>query len=307
MAKPGLVALADAYGLERTHQQKFKLLTERLLQGLSEGLAKITAHSVRLSDSRLATQSFSELCARDTAPRLLVFAQADKPLFALQLEAVLERSLLDALLGSPRANSAASAATPPQITPTEGRMLKQLFVGLAAGALSRTLTPLVGRITSLKILGSREGNDGVAAGTFAPSEMLLSASGRLSLDGREGVATFGFPLARALQVAAPPVTPAITGLRVDQERKIGTLLAASSLTLEAVLGKVQLPLNKVKELGPGSVILLGRIERKVPTVALCAAGRTLFGGTIVADRGWYRFLLQREEKSSGQSDNYRAA
>src|SRR5438552_3876022 len=128
MAKPGLQALAEAYGIERTQQKEFKLLGEHFFELLRDSLTPLFAHALKLLNLSQTLTSYAEFCAGDPAQHTLVVGQADRPRFAFRIDAVLARAFLDRLLGNSLTPAAADGSTAAAMTPTETRMLTQVLI-----------------------------------------------------------------------------------------------------------------------------------------------------------------------------------
>ncbi len=305
--KAGLVALAETYGLERSQQQRIKELAEELFEYLREGLSELIASPVKLVRLEEARVSFAEFCASSNAGRVLIYGEDEQPFYGLRIEGPLRRILLETLLGRSSTQDESPNGLP--LTRTESRLLDQILGDCVAEAVHRAFgVSAATKDTEFKLLATREGESGASQETFAPDEAFLTFAGRLSLNGCGGILIFGLPQRRALEISAQPDEEGVPEFRKDGGReRVRTFLRDVSIALQAVLGTTELSLEKVRALKPGSLIPFGRIESRSPEILLCAADICLARGTIVADRGWYRFLLESQEKPRGQSEHRNAA
>jgi flagellar motor switch/type III secretory pathway protein FliN len=65
------------------------------------------------------------------------------------------------------------------------------------------------------------------------------------------------------------------------------------MELSAVLGRLTLPLSGIRTLAPGSILMLQKAQRGLPSIQLLSGDHPLFTGMIVEQDGWYRFLIDK--------------
>jgi flagellar motor switch protein FliM len=116
------------------------------------------------------------------------------------------------------------------------------------------------------------------------------------------------PLPTVVQVRERLV-PARPEKRVaePEAQKLRRALATAAMEISAVLGSVTMSLGEIRSLAPGSVVLLQKLGNEVPRVALQCGRRTLFSGTVVEDKGWYRFVVQPILSGGKQDGDRRSA
>src|SRR6266851_396698 len=200
MAKAGLQALADAYGIERTQQKEFRLLGERFFEQLRDSLTPLLAHAVKLLDLSQSLTSFAAFCAGDPAQHTLIFGQADRPRFAFRIEGGLARVFLDSLLGNSLTPAAEDGSTPAAMTPTEIRMITQVLIDVLVNVAPRILDSL-SSAPQLTVSATRN-QAGLIPETFPASEPFLAAVGSFTMNGRQGAMAFGLPLAEGLRITS---------------------------------------------------------------------------------------------------------
>jgi len=304
MAMAGLSALADSYGLERGVAQALQRRSERLFELLGEKLEPLAAGRVRWQGSRQAVESFADFCAASPSQHTLVFGIGTKTALSFRLDYALALGLVDGMLGRYDAPASASAAP---LTATEKRILVNL-VRNAVSAVAPEVFPealevfqdpaevRLGARADLQITGIRD-HAGLIPDSFEPGAPLVAMSAQYVINGRSGALAFGLSLAAAQRVSQAQ-TSQIPSSQIQVAQRLRPTLGAARLPLVAVLGVMTMPLTAVKALTPGSVISLGRMRGIAPQVELRAAGQTLCVGTVIAERGWYRFLMQPRRDSS---------
>jgi len=300
--------LADSYGLERGVAQALQRRGERFFALLGESLEPLIARRIKLQGVRQAVASFADFCAASPAQHTLVFGVGAKPALSIRVDHALALGLVDGVLG--RVDTSSSEASEAPLTATEKRILlnliksavsiaaPQAFQELLQDALQATSAPRRGGAeeleTVLQIISVAD-RAGLIADTIEPTEPMLALSGQYVISGRSGALALGLSLAIAGRASA--AQPSAASEARNTVERLRQTLGAARLPLEAVLGAVTMPLTAVKTLSPGSVIPLGRMRGIAPPVELRAAGQTLCAGTVIAERGWYRFLMQPRRES----------
>jgi flagellar motor switch protein FliM len=307
MAKAGLVALADGYGLEREELQELRLLYERFFGQLLDALTPYVARPVKLIGLAQSVETFRDFCTAAPAQHLMVLGFADEPAAAFRVDDGLALALVNAVLGGSDAltgePTVADSGATMMMTPTEVRILDGILKKTVPPLASRIFAAILGDRTDLGLIGSIERSP-TPPEAFEARDQIVSAIGRYSINGHAGEMVLGIPLRSVVQVRAKrPVQPASAQERENIRDRARRRLNDAALRLEAVLGSTAMSLEAVDALVPGSVILVGRLHDKMPLAELRTGGQTLFGGTVVADRGWYRFLIQQGEKFVGQSSS----
>jgi flagellar motor switch protein FliM len=301
MPKEGLNALADSYGHERNELHQLKVFAESFFDRLREELLGFTGHSIRMVDLTQTTSSFSEFSTDEVAARHLMFlGSADQIIAVMRLDDDLARALIDSMLG---AATPKTSAPDRKMTAVEERVIANTLGVAIVRTAQRVLAPMLHDSGNLRLVRI-EHRPVVVADTFAPSEAMVNARVRCDPSARGGWIELGLPFSliykiRANLVPARPKTTAAAG----GEHKARTFLADASMELSAVLGCLTMPLSGVRTLRPGSVLMLQRAQRGLPTIELRAGDQALFNGSIVEHDGWYRFLIDKTGGTDERSDS----
>jgi flagellar motor switch protein FliM len=309
MAKAGLAALADGYGLERTESDRFKQLGERFFELLGDGLAPLAGPRVKLiGGCGLALESFAEFCAASPAQHTLIVEVAGRTVLTFRIDHQLVVALVDGVLGRDDAAERGTSANeaPVLLTPTELRIVTNILKDALPAVTRRVFDELFdgffGATAEPATFRAREAT-GPALLTIEPTEMMVAATGQYSMNGRTGPVAVGLTLASVV-ARRTHSAPASGALVADHgEQRARATLGGARIPLAAVLGSVKLPLATVKALACGSIIPLGRLRGRAPTVELRTGGQTLWAGTVIAERGWYRFLIRHGEEAVERSDS----
>ncbi|HEY6394925.1 MAG TPA: FliM/FliN family flagellar motor switch protein, partial [Candidatus Binataceae bacterium] len=182
----------------------------------------------------------------------------------------------------------------------EGYILANTFGVALVRAVSRVFSPLFGGRSGLALM-SMEHRPGLIPNTFTAGEQMVTAGLTCLLAGAGGAIEIGLPLSMIMQVRTRLVPAQIRNHDPSQGLGRSRRLLGATFELEAVLGCVAASLAEVRALKPGSVVMLQKLDAKVPRVELRACDQILCTGTVVEDRGWYRFLIQKKGKIDVES------
>jgi len=291
MPKEGLTALADSYGLERNELHQLKILAEGFFDKLREDLLGYVGRSLRMVDLTQATSSFAEFSTDPVAARHLMFLGfTDQNIAVMRLDDELAAALIGCMLGGAKAKPDAPER---KMTAVEERVIANTVGSAIVRTAQRVLGPMLHDSLNLRLL-RMEHRPGLVADTFAPSEQLVTARVRCDAGAKGGFIEFGLPFSLIYKIRAS-LTPvrSQTAVATDGEHKARTFLGDASMELSAVLGRLTLPLSGIRTLGPGSLLMLQKAERGLPSIELRSGEHPLFTGMIVEQDGWYRFLIDK--------------
>jgi flagellar motor switch protein FliM len=291
MPKEGLTALAESYGLERNELHQLKVLAESFFDKLREDLLSYAGRSLRMVDLSQTTASFSEFSTDEVAAQHLLFLGFTNQVIAvMRLDDDLARAMIDCMLGGAAAKSAEPAH---KMTAVEERVIANTVGAAIVRTAQRVLGPLLHDSVNLRLLRI-EHRAGLVADTLAPSEQLVTARVRCDAGTRGGSIELALPFALIYKMRARLAPPrAQTAAKTDGQLKARALLGDASLELCAVLGRLRLPLSGIRTLTAGSVLMLQKTERGLPSIELRSGDQTLFAGMIIEQDGWYRFLIDQ--------------
>jgi flagellar motor switch protein FliM len=235
-----------------------------------------------------------------------VLSWAGNATLAFRIDYQLVLALVDGVLGRAESieenTSASGTGAAPSLTPTETRIVSNIFRRALSTLTPQVFNRFVGTRVDPPLIRPREAS-GLVPETLDPAEMIVALSSQYSINGRSGGIAVGLILtsivARRTQCAPPPGAQ----VAADGIQRARATLASARLTLAAVLGSVKLPLTGVEALTCGSVIPLRRLSGRSPTVELRAGEQILFAGTVIAERGWYRFLIRDGEEAFERTDS----
>jgi hypothetical protein len=307
MAKAGLAALADGYGLQRPESDQCKQLGQRFFELLGDSFAPLVAERVKpIGSVGLAIESFLEFCSASSTQNTYVLFGAGKAAFAFRIDYQLVLALVDGVLNryEPATPGVVIGETeaPIPLTLTEARIagsvLKHAFCTLAP----RVFKSLQGIATDPLSVRVRE-TSGLVPETLDPTEMMVVVTGQYSINGRNGAIAVGLRLASVVADYAPSVPRTGVPVATDGVLRARATLAGAHIPLAAVLGCVKLPLTAVDALLCGSIIPLGQLRGRAPRIELRVGEHVLLTGTVIADRGWYRFLIRQGEEALERSDS----
>jgi flagellar motor switch/type III secretory pathway protein FliN len=296
MAKAGLSALADSYGLERGAAEEIRRRGERFFELLGESFEPLVARRIKLRGLRQSVESFADFCAATNAQHTLLLGAANQPALSFRLDHPLALGLVEGVLGQYRGAGGEEEAP---LTMTERRILVNLLRGAVTAAVPPVFQDLLdnqfGGSVQLQIIAARD-EAGLITEMIDAVEPIAVSSAEYVINGRSGVIALGLSAATLAKVIQPSeVARANAGGSPREPR--GQSLAAARFPLTAVLGSVTMPLTAVRALTPGSVIPLGQMRAVAPLVELRSGRQVLGAGTVIAERGWYRFLMQSRPAS----------
>lgn len=302
MAKAGLLALADSYGLARQELDELRELATAFFGRLREALAQIATTSIKLVEVGQQIEGFAvRRGVATTGFPTIAMGRRGRLGATFDLEQSLARPLIDAIFGT-----SAAPVIGGSVTATEARVLHDVIRQAFLSTASQMLIPLIGGDDD----GIVELPPSEAASLLREAEEtnepILSLSGHFRIDDPEGgmtqgAMTLGLRLGDLLSSRGRALPERRPRDRASAARRARRALGDAEVPLTAMLGELNLPFALVSAWAPGSVILLGQMRQNLPRVELRAAGAILFQGTVVADRGWYRFLIQPWEEAGGQS------
>jgi len=308
MHKGLLSALSETWGLKPAELHQLRLLGERLFDDLSEGLSAIAGHPVSVEQQKLELESSGDFFAQPKPYHFTSLGFSDEPAIILKIDLALASVIIKAAVGGDVA-SLAAAADSPALTPIESRVLARVAPEVFIGAVERVLSGLFANREGLHVLFSSEGAT-AAAESGAGSEQLVVASVKCTIAGASAKLAFAIPLPIVIQARDRLAPPRQERRPVERgTNQVRNALLGARMELSAVLGSLAMSLGEVRSLGPGSVVLIQKLGRDIPRVALRCNDRVLFFGTVVEDAGWYRFLVQpilMEESTDGDTGTTKA-
>jgi len=291
MPKEGLTALADSYGLERNELHQLKILAENFFDKLREDLLSYAGRSIRMVDLTQTTANFSGFSTDEIAARHLVFLGfVDQIIAVVRLDDDLAGALIDCMLGGPNSKPATSER---KMTAVEERVIANTLGAAIVRTAQRVLGPMLQDSINLRMMRI-EHRPMLVADTLAPTEQLVTARVRCDVGAQGGWIELGLPFSliykiRTRLTPARPKTAAGTG----GLQKARVFLGEASIDLSAVLGKLTLPLSGIHALAPGSILMLQKARRGLPSIELRSGDQPLFTGMIIEQDGWYRFLIDK--------------
>ena len=301
MAQEGLTALAESYGLERNELHQLKILAESFFDKLREELLGYAGRSIRMVDLTQSTSSFNDFSTQPIAARHQMFLGfTDQIIAVMRLDDDLAYALIECMLGS--GASAKPDAPERKMTAVEERIIGNTLGVAVVRTAQRVLSPMLHDSGNLRLL-RLEHRAALVPDTFAPAEPLVNARVRCDAGTRGGWIELGLPFSLIYKIRhnLVPARPKATA-GTDGAHKARTFLADASMELAAVLGRLSLPLSGVRTLGPGSILMLQKTPRGLPTIELRSGDQALFQGTIVEQDGWYRFLIDKTGGSDERSN-----
>lgn len=294
MPKVGLAALADTYGLDPAELHQLQMLGERFFDQLREELVPTVGSTVKMVDLKQNSESFVEFCTGPVAQHVAVLGSlAEEAALAVRLESNLAFAFVDAVFGAGAATPAARAdGGARKITSTERHMVENTLGDALAQVAGRVFSSLLGRSEDFRVIRT-DNRPGLLADSFAASEQMVTTSVQCLVSGRGGLIELAIPLSLIVRVKAALVPHRLrnSGPAADHA-KARSLLRGAALELDAVLGNLTMPLGEVRELAPGSILILRKVGFGPPRVELCCGDLVLFSGTVAEHRGWRRFLIQ---------------
>ena len=297
MEKSGLLALADAYGLERAELEQLKLLCERFFDQLREELMTLVNRSFKMTGLAQGSASFVEFFngARDHHFASLGFN--DEAPIAVHIENSLASAVIASILNIPADTSADADPSKRGVTMTEEYILANSLGEAMAKAAAGVFAIFFDNRAGLRLL-RMEHRPSLIADTLAPAERMATASVDCMADGIGGRIELGLPLSIIM-----PAKALLTQTHVKHSNpeaapgKLRSLLSTTPVELEAVLGRLTMPLAGVRALVPGSVLMLQKAPGGMARVELQCGGQALLTGTVVEHRGWRRFMVHEKEEN----------
>jgi flagellar motor switch protein FliM len=289
MPKEGLTALAESYGLERNELHQLKILAESFFDKLREDLLSYAGRSIRMVELSQSTASFSDFATDPVAARHLVFLGfAAQTIAVIRLDDDLARALVDCMLGGADAKPSSPER---KMSAVEERVIANTIGAAIVKTAQRVLGPILHDSVNIRLLRIQH-RPGVVADTLPPSEQMVTARVRCDAGAKGGWIELGLPFTLIYKIRSglTPARARITDAAASEHRA-RTLLADAALELSAVLGRVSLPLSGIRRLRPGSILMLQKTRRGLPSLELRCGEQPLFTGQIIQQDGWYRFLV----------------
>jgi flagellar motor switch protein FliM len=293
MHKSGLAALADSYRAEHAELERLKTAAEAFFGDLRDALTQCAGTSATTAELKLSHQTCEQLCENSLPHQILAIAtvavgSGARVAALVKADGPMARALVDCII----AGAANAPEQPgPALTVIEEHLFADSFRAACIASARRTLTGLLGG-ADLRLLRSETGAAAMPA--LEPSARLLSARVTCEIGGGSGSLEIAFPAPQASTLKeSPSPRPSHPPDAAASRRKLLATLGASQVGLTAVLGQVTMPLEAVRALGPGSVLILQNMRRAVAEVELHCEDQVLFSGTVVEHRGWRRFLIHR--------------
>ncbi|HUA35781.1 MAG TPA: FliM/FliN family flagellar motor switch protein [Candidatus Binataceae bacterium] len=296
----GIPALVDSYGLERSELHQLRLLAERLFDQLREELARSLRCAVRMLEVSQGAETMVEFCTDPHAQHLAILGFDGEAAVVVRLEKSLAFALVDAAFYADSPSQPRDGGER-KLSLTEQYIL-QSTLGLAlAAVLRRVFGIFFGSRTDLELM-RMEHSPRLVPDALPPAEQIVT-TGVKCLVGHTGggAIDIGIPLSIILQVRTRLVPPKTVNAHDNPASRARKLLSGARVRLDAVLGHRMMPLNEVRALAPGSIILLQKLTNGVPCIELHCGGHALFSGTVVQHRGWNRFLIHRQGECDGDS------
>jgi flagellar motor switch protein FliM len=243
---------------------------------------------VELSQS---TSSFSDFATDPVAARHLVYLGiAAQTIAVVRLDDDLARALVDCMLGGADAKPSSPER---KISAVEERVIANTIGAAILKTAQRVLGTILHDSSALRLIRI-EHRPAVVADILAPSEQMVTARVRCDAGAKGGWIELGLPFTVIYKIRSG-LTPTRTRT-IDAaagELRARTLLADAALELSGVLGRLSIPLSGIHGLRPGSILMLQKTRRGLPSLELRCGDQPLFTGTIIQQDGWYRFLIDK--------------
>ena len=292
MDKRGLVALAETYGLDRRELQQLKLLAEGFFDELRELLAASAGTTIRLSGLIQSISTFKEVCSGVPASHLVLLGADKAVAVVMKADATFSRALVDCVISG----RASPETTERGLTAVEEFLLINSITTACSQAATRTLAAQLGCGGELRRIEQM-----VAESFFDSTEQMVRARITCQIGGTSGSLELALPFSRISITQAHPVTAHCSDF-MPAERKARARLAEANAELVAVMGQVMMPLETVRALTPGSILVLRPFKGGVPKLELHCGNQVLFSGAVVEHRGWRRFLIQQTGVSDERTE-----
>jgi flagellar motor switch protein FliM len=283
MHKSGLLALADTYGLDRRELQHLKLLAEAFFNDLREQLTSCAGTPIRLSGLAQSVSSFKDVCAEVPLCQLVFLGSNQAVTALIKADASFARAVVDCVISGRTSQTADGRG----LTTVEEFLLSNTMASACRRSATRTLAAQLGPGGELGRVDAA-----LVASVADSSEQVVLARIQCQIGGASGALDLALPFSRISKNRAHPVTAHLPG-QMRAESQARAWLGDARAELVAVLGQLPMPLNAVRELGPGSILPLRPLKGGIPGIELQCGGQTLFSGAVVEHRGWRRFLIQQ--------------
>jgi flagellar motor switch protein FliM len=291
MPKAGLSALVEGQGLKPAELHQLRLLSERLLDDLADGLSAIAGKPAKISNLKPEVLASADFWAKPETAYFTVLAFGGEPSVFLKIDLALACAIVRSALGADISDLASPGASL-ILTAMESRVLARAVPEVLSAAVQRVFGGSLAAGNEPRLLFSCEGARAPLE-SFKSSDQIAVTSVECALAGASANLSCAIPLP-VLSRSRAALAPARFEKRLGdpEPEKIRKALASARIELSAVLGSVAMSLGEIRSLEPGSVVLLQKLSDDVPQIAMRCGERTLFSGTVIEDGGWYRFLVQ---------------
>lgn len=293
MTKSGLAILADTYGLKRDELHHLKLVAKRLFEEIREEISRMTSKPIRTGLPVIGIDEVGVFSANQPRRHFVAVSAENGVAAIMRMDFPVAQALIRAVL---RHRSRYEGVRSEAMTALEAEVLCETASATFLQAANRTLAPSLGTRQAMRPV--RVADPDEAAAILGSGHQVISANVECEFDGVAGWLALAF---------APWLTSRIRAGLAAQSRQSGTEqqaararrtrasgVAGARLSLSAVLGNTVMSLAQIRGMAPGSIIFLHKMDdESVPQVELRCIDTPLFSGTVVRDRGWYRFVIEQ--------------
>lgn len=288
------MALADAYGLERAELEQLKLLCERFFDQLREELASMASHAFKMTGLSQGSETFVEFFNGSRDHHFASLGFNNEAAIAVRIENSLGAAVIASILNLPAETAAQTAAPRRTVTITEEYILANSLGEAMARAAAGVFAIFFKNRPDLRLL-RMEHRPNLIADTLAPTERMATAGVDCFADGIGGRIELGLPLSIIMPAKALLTQTHVTHSNPETAPgKLRDLLSTTPVELEAVLGRLTMPLSGIRALKPGSLLMLQKAPGGMAQVELRCGGQALLTGTVVEHRGWRRFMVHEK-------------
>jgi flagellar motor switch protein FliM len=294
MTKPGLALLAETYGLRSEELNQLKLVAKRLLDEIREEIPRMAGRPLRTAGLGLRVGNFSSFSAGHR-PRYFAAVRDENGLVAvMRTDPALARALVGAAMGRRPPGAQGGEGEPMSLL--ESEVLSAISSAVLLRGVNRAIVPMLGVKQAMRIARFNDTAD-LGAEIPAGGQQVVIATAECEFEDVRGSLAFALAPRVVARLRARVALQAedAGGRRTAgaQRVRIGGVRGAE-LALHAVLGATVMWLGEMRRVAPGSIIFLRKMDRPSPRVELRCSDTPLFSGTVVRDRGWYRFVVEQK-------------
>ncbi len=300
MTKPGLAALADTYGFKRDELHHLKLVVKQLFDEIREEIPRMTGKPLRTAALDLRLESLALFGGGQSSRHFAAVADEDGVVAVLRVEQAIARALVAVALGR-RPSGAQGGDT---MTMLESEVLLGMVAGVLLHGVSRAILPMLGSKQpgrSMRVNDPAE----LAAEMSGAGQQLMVSSAECEFESARGALALALAPRVAARLRAGIASQARQESGAERMPRVQRMRASgvggAHLPLCAVLGSTTISLAEIRQVASGSIIFLRKMNGQAPQVELKCSGTPLFSGTVVRDRGWYRFVVEQRMWSNGKS------